>query len=310
MQRELGKESGINGAHAPNGHVVNGVNRVELNGVNGTHPSHIQDLDVLIAGAGFAGCYLLYQLRKKNFKTKIVEAGSDLGGIWHWNSYPGARVDSQYPIYAYSLPEVYEDWTWTEHYPGEKELKRYFAHVDKKLHVKKDVHFNTKVTAAEFDENTNKWAIYCDDGTVYRASVFIAAIGFAAKRAFPEWEGLDTFEGIIHHSSFWPLEGVDVRGKKVGVVGTGATGVQIAQECSKEAGELTVFQRTPNMCCPMRQEKLTVEEQEKDKIAYPDVFKERLTHYAGFMYSSQSFKTFDHTPEEREAFFEELWNMV
>ena len=162
----------------------------------------------------------------------------------HWNGYPGARVDSQYPIYAYSIPEVYEDWSWKEQYPGAPELREYFAHVEKKIHIKEDTIFSTKVETATFDASTNKWIITCDNGITIRASTFICAIGFAAKRHFPGWKGLDSFQGTIHHSSFWPSEGVDVRGKKMGVVGTGATGIQIAQTCARDAGELTLFQRS------------------------------------------------------------------
>jgi cation diffusion facilitator CzcD-associated flavoprotein CzcO len=166
------------------------------------------------------------------------------------------------------------------------------------------------VLAAEFNMFDNKWTIHCDSGRTIRASFFIPAIGFAAKRHFPDWMGLESFKGVIHHSSFWPSEGVNVKGKKIAVVGTGATGIQIAQETAREAGELTLFQRTPNLCCPMRQAKLSPEEQEVDKAKYPEIFKERLTHYAGFLYSSRPFTTYSHTPEEREAFFEELWQMV
>jgi cation diffusion facilitator CzcD-associated flavoprotein CzcO len=166
------------------------------------------------------------------------------------------------------------------------------------------------VLAAEFDTSDDKWTIHCDGRTTIRASFFIPAIGFAAKRHFPDWKGLDTFKGVIHHSSFWPSEGVDVKDRKIAVVGTGATGIQIAQETAREARELTLFQRTPNLCCPMRQSSLTAEQQEVDKEKYPEMFKERLTHYAGFMYSSRPFTTYSHTPEEREAFFEQLWQMV
>jgi cation diffusion facilitator CzcD-associated flavoprotein CzcO len=137
-------------------------------------------------------------------------------------------VDSQYPIYAYSIPEVYKTWTWTEEYPGLEELRRYFTHVDKQLDLKKDILLDTKVLAAEFNIFDNKWTIYCDSGTTIRASFFIPAIGFAAKLHFPDWKGLNTFKGVIHHSSFWPSEGVDVKGKKIAVIGTGATGIQIA----------------------------------------------------------------------------------
>jgi cation diffusion facilitator CzcD-associated flavoprotein CzcO len=164
-----------------------------------------------------------------------------------------ARVDSQYPIYAYSIPEVYRTWTWTEEYPGFEELRRYFVHIDRQLNISQDVIFNTKVTKAKFDNHLNKWSIKCEDGRVIQARFFLPAIGFAAKRLFPDWKGLNSFNGVMLHSSFWPREGLDVKGKKMAVVGTGATGIQIAQSCARKVGELTVFQRTPNMSCPMRQ---------------------------------------------------------
>lgn len=220
-------------------------------------------------------------------------------------------MDSQYPIYAFSIPEVYEDWSWTEQYPGAEELDRYFKHVDKKLHITKDCIFNTKVEAADFNAATNKWTVSCDDNSRIRCRTFIAAIGFAAKRHFPAWPGLEsgTFTGAIHHSSFWPAEGVDGLNKKIAVVGTGATGIQIAQTMARDAAELTVFQRTPNLCCPMRQAAITPEQAAADKADLPEMFKERLRHYAGFMYSPQPIDTFSHTPEEREQFFEKLWDM-
>lgn len=271
-------------------------------------------VDVLVIGAGFAGCYLLHNLRKANFSVKVVEAGSDLGGIWHWNCYPGARVDSQWPVYALSLPEVYEGWTWSEHYPGHEELRKYFAYMEEKLDLKKDITFNRKVVGADWDEESKSWKVRCDDGYCVQTKFLIAGIGFAAKRYFPPWKGLDTFKGVIHHSSFWPKEGVDVRGKRMAVVGTGATGIQIAQECAREVGEdgsLTVFQRTPNLTYPMRQKKITKEEDEEMKKKLPDAFKERLTHDAGFMYSvRKDLKTFDHSEEEREKFYEYLWQTV
>jgi cation diffusion facilitator CzcD-associated flavoprotein CzcO len=183
------------------------------------------------------------------------------------------------------------------------------------------------VISADFDESTNKWTVCCDDGKVFRASYFIAAIGFAAKRHFPDWKGLDSFKGIIHHSSFWPAD-LDVRGKKMAVIGTGATGVQvssrlgdfrralwlmerqIAQECAKEAGDLTVFVRTPNIACPMQQAAVSWEQQAKDKLSYTEMFKERLTTDGGFGYSNRGFPHSNHNEEEREALFEELWQLV
>ncbi|EXJ75669.1 uncharacterized protein A1O5_00176 [Cladophialophora psammophila CBS 110553] len=311
LQRDMGDAhvTATDNGHV-NGHATNGT-LSSSETTNGVHKVD-DDLDVVIVGAGFAGCYLLYKLRKAGFKTKMVEAGSDLGGVWYWNSYPGARVDSQYPIYAYSLPEVYEDWTWTSHYPDHVELRQYFAHVDKKLHIKKDTVFNAKVVSADFDEATNKWTLTCDTGQKFRATHFIASLGFAAKRYFPDWEGLDSFEGVIHHSSFWPHEGVDVRGKRCAVIGTGATGVQITQEWAREIGDdgdLKMFQRTPNLACPMRQVYLTPEQQEKDKKNYPELFNERWNNYNGFLYQYRAEMMFDYTPEERKEFFEMLWNM-
>lgn len=137
----------------------------------------------------------------------------------------GARVDSQYPVYAFSIPEVYEDWNWKSHYPDHNELREYFEHVDRKLGIKTDTIFNTKVTSATFLEDEDMWFLECDTGRTFKARHFVASLGFAAKRYFPDWPGYETFEGEIHHSSFWPHEGVDVLGKKCAVIGTGATGV-------------------------------------------------------------------------------------
>ena len=276
----------------------------------GSTETYADDLetDVLIVGAGFGGIYLLHKLRDElGYNCKIYEAGKDLGGIWHWNCYPGARVDSNVPIYEYSIEKVWRDWTWTEKYPAFPELREYFEHVEKQLHIKKDVAFDTKVVSAQFDKETGKWIVKTADGKTARAKYFIAAIGFAAKRYFPDWKGLDTFKGIIHHSSFWPEEGVDVKGKRIAVIGTGSTGVQIAQECAPEAAELTVFQRTPNLALPMRQKKITREEQNAKKDMYPQIYQDRLKTFAGFQFDFSKKKTFDDSPEEREAFYESLW---
>ncbi|KAK5063168.1 hypothetical protein LTR84_005244 [Exophiala bonariae] len=290
--------------------LTNGIGHTQNGHHDGNEPEEL--LDVVVVGAGFAGCYLLYKLRQQGFKTKIVDAASDLGGIWHWNTYPGARVDSQYPIYALSLPEVYEDWNWSSHYPDHVELRQYFAHVDKKLQIKKDTVFNSKVISADFDETRNQWLLTCDTGRKFRATHFIASLGFAAKRYFGEWEGLDSFKGVIHHSSFWPHEGVHVKGKRCAVIGTGATGVQITQEWAREIGDegdLKMFQRTPNLACPMRQVFLTAEEQEKDKKNYPELFNQRWVNYNGFLYQFRAEKMFDASPEERQEMFNMLWNM-
>ncbi|KAK5305825.1 hypothetical protein LTR99_003369 [Exophiala xenobiotica] len=296
--------SNVNDGNSPttNGIVANGL----------AQHDESELLDMLIVGAGFAGVYLLHQLRKRGFNAKIVEAGSDLGGIWYWNRYPGARVDSQYPVYALSIPEVYEDWTWSSHYPDHAELREYFKHVEDRLHVKKDCVFNTKVVAADWDDDTCSWTIICDTGKVFKSKFWTACTGFAAKRYFPDWEGLEDFKGVIHHSSFWPKDGVDVKGKRVAVIGTGATGVQITQEWAREIGEdghLEMWQRTPNLACPMNQIFMTKEEQAKLQDDLGSRFAERNNYYNGFLYQWREDKTFDHNDKERDEFYWTLWKM-
>lgn len=201
-----------------------------------------------------------------------------------------------------------QDWTWTEKYPGDAELRAYFDHVEKQLDVKKDIAFSSRVVSAHFDKPTARWTVRTEDGRTARARYLINAIGFAAKRHFPDWPGLDRFKGEIHHSSFWPAEGVDVKGKRVAVVGTGSTGVQIAQETARQgAASVTVFQRTPNLCLPMRQGRLSREEQMERKKEYPEVYRHRMTTFAGFQYDFVERNTFDDSPEEREKFYEGLW---
>jgi cation diffusion facilitator CzcD-associated flavoprotein CzcO len=279
----------------------------QVNGTTNGQPSGL-DVDCLIIGAGFGGIYLLHHLRKLGYNCKIYEAGSDLGGVWHWNCYPGARVDSMVPVYEYSIPEVWKDWTWSEAYPGWQELRRYFEHVDKILDVRKDVVLEKRVTGADYDTCSGRWAVQTQDGSHATCKFLLIATGFAAKRYFPDWKGLDTFKGAIHHSSFWPEDGVDVKGKRVAVIGTGSTGVQIAQETAKEdIKSLTVFQRTPNLALPMAQRTITREQQEKDKSRYPQFFRDRTKTFAGFQYDFVKRNTMDDTPEQREAFYEKLW---
>ncbi|KAK0997823.1 hypothetical protein LTR54_009620 [Friedmanniomyces endolithicus] len=257
MQRSIGSRHQTNGAS---------------NGVNGSNGHADQthsdlELDALIVGAGFAGVYLLHRLRQEGYNVKIAEAGTGLGGIWHWNSYPGARVDSQYPVYAYGIPEVYNTWTWTEQYPN--------------------VLYEHKVVSAGFDPSINKWHLVCENGTRITARFFLGCLGFAAKRYFPDWPGLDDYKGYVCHSSFWPTEGVDMKGKRVAVIGTGATGIQIAQEAAREAGHLTCFVRTPNLCIPMQQGPVDPETAKKDlETLHGKLNADRYDNVAGFLYAN------------------------
>ncbi|KAL4928014.1 flavin-containing monooxygenase [Aspergillus undulatus] len=279
-----------------------------LTEANGTRIKAHYDLDVLIVGAGFAGVYLLHQLRKEGLKAKIVEAGTGLGGVWHWNSYPGARTDTPVPTYALNIPEVYETWTWSEEYPGDKELKAYFRHIDNVLDISRDVIYNEKLNKATFDATTNKWHLATDRGTTFTAQFFCPCMGFASKRYTPDWPGLEQYKGRIVHPSLWPAEGIDMRGKNVAVVGTGATGVQVAQEAAKEASHLTCFVRTPNLSWPMGQKEITPEQAEKDRpLLKYQLGEKRFTTVGGFLYEETTRQVMDDTPEEREARLSEVY---
>ncbi|KIW37066.1 uncharacterized protein PV06_10695 [Exophiala oligosperma] len=265
------------------------------------------DVDVLIVGAGFAGTYLLYLMRQTGFKTVLYEAGNSFGGTWKWNCYPGARVDSEVPIYQLSIPEVYKTWTWTTNYPDWHELQAYFDHCDKVLGLSKDCAFGSVVTSAEFDTDSGKWNIKTADGRNARCKYLIIGAGFAAKRYIPDYASMDRFKGVMHHSSFWPPEGVDARGKKVAVIGTGASGVQIIQEWGPEVEHLTVFQRTPNLALPMGKRDMTAEEQRALYPVYDELLRMRESTFAGFTYDFAERNTFEDSPEEREALYESLW---
>jgi cation diffusion facilitator CzcD-associated flavoprotein CzcO len=266
-----------------------------------------KELDALIVGAGFSGCYLLHKLREDlKLNVKIFEAGSSLGGTWHWNCYPGARVDCPVPGYELSNEDAWKNWTWKEKYPSWEELQEYFAHIDQELSLSKDCFFQSEVVSAQYLPEKQKWVVATKGGSVTFAKYLIPAIGFATKQYIPDWKGLDTFRGKIYHSSAWPKEGVNVKGKKVGVIGTGSTGVQIAQSWAKEAAETYVFQRTPNTCLPMRQEKLDASQQ-KNRQRRLALFADSLTTFGGLPYNNVARNTFDDSPEERKATFERLY---
>ncbi|KAK1234590.1 hypothetical protein PQX77_002208 [Marasmius sp. AFHP31] len=200
-----------------------------------------EKLDILVVGAGFAGLYQLQLYRKLGCNFRVFEAGSDIGGTWYWNHYPGARVDSPVPVYEFSNESLWKDWIWKEKYP---------------VDLKKDIAFNTRVVGAEWKENEGCWEVKTDNGLVVYPRFLVLATGALSVPYTPAFKGLEKFEGIKHHIARWPEEGVDMKGKRVAVIGTGASGVQVIQEVGSEVKSLVVFQRTPDFCLPMRQSKL------------------------------------------------------
>lgn len=280
----------------------------EVENAQSTNAQSTEVLDALIIGAGFSGLYQLHRLREKGFSVKIFEAGTSLGGIWYWNCYPGARVDSHVPNYEFSIEEVWKDWNWSERFPGWNELRQYFTHVDKKLGLSKDIQFNTWVSGAEFDDETNQWVVHTADGGETRARFLIACMGFAAKPYIPEFKGLDQFSGPCTHTANWPQEGLDMTGKRVAIIGTGASGVQVAQEAAAVASHVTIFQRTPMIALPMRQRKLSVESQEMLKPTYPIKFKQRaVASSTMFDIIADERAAKEVSQEVREAIFEAAW---
>jgi cation diffusion facilitator CzcD-associated flavoprotein CzcO len=265
-------------------------------------------LDALIIGAGFSGLYQLHRLRQRGFNVRLFEAGADLGGIWYWNCYPGARVDSHAPNYEFSIEELWQDWNWTERFPAWDELRRYFRHVDQKLGLSRDIRFNSRVTVARFDADADQWQIECADGHRIRARFFIPCTGFAAKAYVPDLPGLDGFVGPCVHTAHWPQDGLDMNGRRVGVIGTGASGIQVIQEAGKIASYLTVFQRTPNLALPMQQQALDEPSQRAMKAHYPEWFRQRAKSRGGlFDIAPDERSALEVSTEERLAVFESAW---
>jgi cyclohexanone monooxygenase len=266
------------------------------------------DVDIVVVGAGFCGLYALWRLRGEGFRVRVVDAAEGNGGVWHWNAYPGARVDSHWPNYEFSLEAVWRDWYWDERFPGRDELCRYFDHAVDALDLAPDVELGRWVVTTGFDQESATWTTALDDGRSIVSRYVILAIGFAAEPYVPDLPGLADFAGQYHHTARWPQEGVDLSGLRVGVFGTGATGVQVVQEVAKVAAELTVFQRTPAMALPMGQRHLTREEQDRAKEGFPEFFARRNVGRGGFGdMKARDVGALEVDDEERRAVFDEAW---
>jgi cation diffusion facilitator CzcD-associated flavoprotein CzcO len=280
----------------------------EMSGMSSTEGTVTEELDVLVIGAGFGGIYQLDRLRALGHSVKVYEAAPEMGGIWYWNCYPGARVDTEGALYQFAYKDLWKDWEFTERYPDWSEVRRYFAYLDQRLDLKKDIRFNTRVIGAEFDTDLNQWVVRTADGGTTRCTYLVPCLGFAAKAYVPDIPGLETFRGVSHHTALWPQEGVDFSAKRVAVIGTGASGVQVIQEAARDAADLTVFQRTPNLALPMGQRTLTADDQAAIKEGLPKRFEMRGTTFAGFDFDFLGENAVDVDAGDRDARYEELWN--
>jgi cyclohexanone monooxygenase len=267
----------------------------------------VDQVDVLVVGAGFAGLYQLDRLRTLGLSVKVYEAGSGLGGVWYWNCYPGARVDTHGPLYQFSHPELWRDFDYDELYPGYDQVRAYFEHVDAKLDLSRDIRFDTRVLGAEFDEDARRWTVRTDAGHTASARFVVLCTGIGAKPILPDIPGLEDFGGEWHHTAKWPQDGVDLVGKRIGVIGTGATGVQVVQECAAIASHLTVFQRTPNLALPMRQRKLDERDKAALRAEMEAQFARRAETFGGFEYDFVGPLSTEKSPEEVLAIYEDFW---
>jgi cation diffusion facilitator CzcD-associated flavoprotein CzcO len=267
------------------------------------------DYDAIIIGAGMSGMYQLHRLRQQGMRVRVFETGTGVGGTWYWNRYPGARFDSESYSYGYSFsPELLEEWNWSEHFAGQPETLRYLNHVADKFDLRRDIQFRSQVTSAIWAESTRSWTVTLQDGSQFRSRFLLTAIGPLSTPTLPRIEGVDSFEGQSFHTARWPHEPVDFTGKRVAVIGTGATGVQTIQTIAGSVGHLTVFQRTPNWCAPLHNGKIDAETQSKIKAGYPEMFRRCQETFACFIHTPDPRGTFEVSDEEREAFFEKLYS--
>ena len=266
------------------------------------------EFDAIVIGAGVAGLYQLYRLRELGLRVRVFEAGSGVGGTWYWNRYPGARFDSESWTYGYSFSkELLQEWDWEEHFAAQPQTERYLNYVADKFDLRRDIQLNSRVTSASYREETRSWLVTLEDGSRHSTRFLITAIGILSAATMPNIPGIETFKGVSCHTHRWPKEGVDFAGKRVGIIGTGATAVQTIQELAKIAGHLTIFQRTPNWCAPLHNAKISKEEMDDIRARYDEIFALCRTSPGCYIHVPDPRKTLETSPEEREAFWEQLY---
>ena len=271
--------------------------------------AQIPHYDAIIIGAGISGMFQLIRLRELGMKVRVFEAGTGVGGTWYWNRYPGARFDSESWSYGYSFsPELLQEWDWSEHFAAQPETLRYLNFVADKFDLRRDIQFQSRVKSLIRDEPANDWEVTLESGEQARAPILITAVGPLSAPQMPNIPGIKDFKGESYHTGVWPHHAVDFAGKRVAVIGTGATGVQVIQEVAKTAGQLYVFQRTPNWCAPLKNSAIDAPTQTRLKADMPAILKQCLEHFSGFIHDSDPRGTFEVSADEREAFWEKLYD--
>jgi cation diffusion facilitator CzcD-associated flavoprotein CzcO len=267
-----------------------------------------QEFDVVIVGAGFAGLYMLHRLRGLGLSARVIEAASGVGGTWYWNRYPGARCDVESMQYSYSFsPEIEQEWTWSELFASQPEILRYANFVADRLDLKRDISFDTRVVGATFDDATHRWQIATDRGPVLSARFCVMATGCLSNARVPDFAGLDSFKGATYHTGHWPHEGVDLSGLRVGVIGTGSSAIQAIPVMAEQAGELVVFQRTPNFSIPSRNATMTPDYEQPWKSAYQEKRERARYMRTGILYPVNEKSAIEVEEEERRLEYEARW---
>lgn len=269
-----------------------------------------QSLDVVVVGAGFAGLYALHKLRSQGLSVRVLEAAPELGGTWYYNRYPGARCDVESVDYCYSFSdELQQEWNWTERYATQAEILEYLNWVADKLDLRRDIALSTRVISAALDETTLRWTVTTDTGETISARFCLMATGPLSAALTPDFDGLDTFAGEIHHTAHWPQHPVDFAGKRVAVIGTGSSGIQSIPIIAEQAAHLYVFQRTPNYSVPAGNRPLSVEELDELKAGYAQRRALSWRSGGGSPHITAPKPTMQFTPEERNAAFEKRWQL-
>lgn len=264
--------------------------------------------DAVVIGAGVAGLYQVYRLREAGFNVKAFEAGSNVGGTWYWNRYPGARFDSEAEIYQYWFSkDMYAQWKPSERFPAQPETEAWLNHVADLQDLRKYYSFSTRVTSAAYDENAKLWKISTDKGDTVTAQFFVSCGGMLSAPLENRFPGQDSFKGRIFHTARWPKEEIDFTGKTVGVVGTGATGIQVIQTIAPKVGHLKVFVRTPQYIIPMNNPKYSEADWAKKAEGFESLKARVQSTFSGFEYDFANGSWHDHTPEQRRAIYEHYW---
>ena len=269
----------------------------------------VATFDAVVVGAGFAGMYMLHRLRGAGFRARVIEAGSDVGGTWYWNRYPGARCDVQSLDYQYSFDDdLQREWTWTERYATQPEILKYASHVADRFDLRRDIQFGTRVTGATWDEAASRWQITTDGGDRYTAQFLISGVGCLSASRIPDFEGLERFTGPTYHTGQWPHEGVDFSGKRVAVIGTGSSGIQSIPVIASQAEQLYVFQRTPNYSLPANNQPLSEEQVTHYKTNFQEIKAEARKSFGGVPVVPPTMSALEVSEEERRKVFEERWH--